>query len=167
MIEFWKSYIALLLAELYKYNFLSYLMISLFFHCQGIHINKGLLALGNVISALGDERKRKEGGHVPYRDSKLTRLLQVCTVFVKALHLVYLYLSWTALHKICMILSVSHSIADSFFDSILKVLFGKEVWLLLFVWNTIRASELSVLWDLYCNSYLETCFQNSLSLKMW
>ena len=42
----------------------------------GIHINKGLLALGNVISALGDEKKRKEGGHVPYRDSKLTRLLQ-------------------------------------------------------------------------------------------
>lgn len=43
----------------------------------GIHINKGLLALGNVISALGDEKKRKEGVHVPYRDSKLTRLLQV------------------------------------------------------------------------------------------
>ncbi|CAN1825915.1 Kinesin-like protein KIN-4C [Linum perenne] len=30
---------------------------------EGIHINKGLLALGNVISALGDEKKRKEGGH--------------------------------------------------------------------------------------------------------
>lgn len=44
---------------------------------SGIHINKGLLALGNVISALGDEKKRREGGHVPYRDSKLTRLLQV------------------------------------------------------------------------------------------
>ncbi|KAH7291450.1 hypothetical protein KP509_29G017300 [Ceratopteris richardii] len=43
---------------------------------EGVHINKGLLALGNVISALGDEKKRKEGGHVPYRDSKLTRLLQ-------------------------------------------------------------------------------------------
>ncbi|XP_021759754.1 kinesin-like protein KIN-4C [Chenopodium quinoa] len=43
---------------------------------EGIHINKGLLSLGNVISALGDEKKRKEGGHVPYRDSKLTRLLQ-------------------------------------------------------------------------------------------
>jgi hypothetical protein len=47
------------------------------FHVLGIHINKGLLALGNVISALGDEKKRKEGGHIPYRDSKLTRLLQV------------------------------------------------------------------------------------------
>lgn len=43
----------------------------------GVHINKGLLALGNVISALGDDKKRREGGHVPYRDSKLTRLLQV------------------------------------------------------------------------------------------
>lgn len=32
------------------------------------------LALGNVISALGDQAKK--GGHVPYRDSKLTRLLQ-------------------------------------------------------------------------------------------
>ncbi|KAG0461578.1 hypothetical protein HPP92_021510 [Vanilla planifolia] len=43
---------------------------------EGVHINRGLLALGNVISALGDEKKRKEGTHVPYRDSKLTRLLQ-------------------------------------------------------------------------------------------
>ncbi|CAL0327082.1 unnamed protein product [Lupinus luteus] len=43
---------------------------------EGVHINRGLLALGNVISALGDEKKRKEGLHVPYRDSKLTRLLQ-------------------------------------------------------------------------------------------
>ncbi|WOL04667.1 kinesin-like protein KIN-4A isoform X4 [Canna indica] len=43
---------------------------------EGVHINKGLLALGNVISALGDEKKRKEGVHVPYCDSKLTRLLQ-------------------------------------------------------------------------------------------
>ncbi|GAA0141445.1 microtubule binding motor protein [Lithospermum erythrorhizon] len=43
---------------------------------EGVHINKGLLALGNVISALGDDKKRKEGNHIPYRDSKLTRLLQ-------------------------------------------------------------------------------------------
>ncbi|XP_039605212.1 kinesin-like protein KIF21B isoform X2 [Polypterus senegalus] len=41
---------------------------------EGISINCGLLALGNVISALGDQSKR--GCHVPYRDSKLTRLLQ-------------------------------------------------------------------------------------------
>lgn len=42
---------------------------------EGININKGLLALGNVISALSDEL-RKSNAHVPYRDSKLTRLLQ-------------------------------------------------------------------------------------------
>ncbi|XP_076067796.1 kinesin-like protein 31E [Oratosquilla oratoria] len=41
---------------------------------EGISINCGLLALGNVISALGDISKK--GCHVPYRDSKLTRLLQ-------------------------------------------------------------------------------------------
>ncbi|GLD91785.1 hypothetical protein PINS_up000318 [Pythium insidiosum] len=65
---------------------------------ESVSINQGLLALGNVISALSDERKKpptsstatssngsttaasSAGGtgavHVPYRDSKLTRLLQ-------------------------------------------------------------------------------------------
>jgi Kinesin motor domain len=48
---------------------------------EGININKGLLALGNVICALADRSKNgsaggSAGGHVPYRDSKLTRLLQ-------------------------------------------------------------------------------------------
>lgn len=38
---------------------------------ESISINTGLLSLGNVISALSDD-----GIHVPYRDSKLTRLLQ-------------------------------------------------------------------------------------------
>jgi kinesin family protein 4/21/27 len=42
---------------------------------EGIHINRGLLALGNVIAALGDDSRRRPGGHIPYRDSKLTRLL--------------------------------------------------------------------------------------------
>ncbi|RKP04810.1 P-loop containing nucleoside triphosphate hydrolase protein, partial [Thamnocephalis sphaerospora] len=41
---------------------------------EGISINAGLSALGNVISALGDNTKKAV--HVPYRDSKLTRLLQ-------------------------------------------------------------------------------------------
>lgn len=41
---------------------------------EGININAGLLALGNVISALGDASKKNT--HIPYRDSKLTRLLQ-------------------------------------------------------------------------------------------
>ncbi|KAJ7578389.1 kinesin domain-containing protein [Mycena floridula] len=45
---------------------------------EGISINSGLLALGNVISALGDPARAKShtSTHVPYRDSKLTRLLQ-------------------------------------------------------------------------------------------
>ena len=37
-------------------------------------INRSLFALGNVISCLGDPRR--SGQHVPYRDSKLTKLLQ-------------------------------------------------------------------------------------------
>ena len=45
---------------------------------EGIHINVGLLSLGNVINALADDERRAKGVkvHVPYRDSKLTRLLQ-------------------------------------------------------------------------------------------
>ena len=42
---------------------------------EGIDINKGLLALGNVISALGDPKKCGRT-FVPYRDSKLTHLLK-------------------------------------------------------------------------------------------
>ena len=42
---------------------------------EGIDINKGLLVLGNVISALGDPKKAGKS-FVPYRDSKLTRLLK-------------------------------------------------------------------------------------------
>ncbi|GAK64817.1 kinesin-domain-containing protein [Moesziomyces antarcticus] len=43
---------------------------------EGISINSGLHALGNVISALGDPAKARRATHIPYRDSKLTRLLQ-------------------------------------------------------------------------------------------
>lgn len=56
---------------------------------EGAHINKSLLTLGTVIARLSgeDEKEEKEGGakaaekekglkHLPYRDSKLTRLLQ-------------------------------------------------------------------------------------------
>ncbi|PIA19720.1 kif21a protein, partial [Coemansia reversa NRRL 1564] len=58
---------------------------------EGISINAGLLALGNVISALGNsgngiaaagnagngnQQQQRRATHVPYRDSKLTRLLQ-------------------------------------------------------------------------------------------
>jgi hypothetical protein len=43
---------------------------------EGININLGLLCLGNVISALTDPEKRGNPKFVPYRDSKLTRILQ-------------------------------------------------------------------------------------------
>ncbi|KAK7913049.1 hypothetical protein WMY93_013260 [Mugilogobius chulae] len=41
---------------------------------ESIQINSGLLALGNVIGALGDPKRR--GSHIPYRDSKITRILK-------------------------------------------------------------------------------------------
>lgn len=49
---------------------------------EGAHINKSLLTLGTVISKLSEWKEKeakgtdKEGKHLPYRDSKLTRLLQ-------------------------------------------------------------------------------------------
>ncbi|OJZ80807.1 hypothetical protein ASPFODRAFT_38198 [Aspergillus luchuensis CBS 106.47] len=49
---------------------------------EGAHINKSLLTLGTIISKLSEARDKtgnptdKEGKHLPYRDSKLTRLLQ-------------------------------------------------------------------------------------------
>jgi hypothetical protein len=50
---------------------------------ESVKINSGLLALGNVISILGQDLKGNSVNstptserHVPYRDSKLTRLLQ-------------------------------------------------------------------------------------------
>jgi centromeric protein E len=49
---------------------------------EGAHINKSLLTLGTVISKLSDSKEKenkggdKDGKHLPYRDSKLTRLLQ-------------------------------------------------------------------------------------------
>ena len=59
---------------------------------EGVSINKGLLALGNVISALASDASAFIAGenaasgtdseaadavtHVPYRDSKLTRILR-------------------------------------------------------------------------------------------
>ena len=52
------------------------------------NINRSLSALGDVVAALVEKSKGKKGkggasktsGHVPFRNSKLTFLLQVCTV---------------------------------------------------------------------------------------
>ncbi|KAL3944117.1 MAG: hypothetical protein SGBAC_001801 [Bacillariaceae sp.] len=43
---------------------------------EGININKGLFVLGQVIGALAERRSKKNRRKPPYRDSKLTRLLQ-------------------------------------------------------------------------------------------
>ncbi len=61
---------------------------------EGGHINKSLLALGTVISKLSEG----DSMHIPYRDSKLTRILQsslggnartsiICTVTPASLHI--------------------------------------------------------------------------------
>lgn len=41
---------------------------------EGANINRSLLSLGNCINILSDPNKK--GAFVPYRDSKLTRLLK-------------------------------------------------------------------------------------------
>ena len=50
---------------------------------EGISINSGLLALGNVISALGDPSRANShtSSYIPYLDSKLTLLLQYSLCF--------------------------------------------------------------------------------------
>ncbi|EGD74148.1 cenpe protein [Salpingoeca rosetta] len=63
---------------------------------EGAHINKSLLTLGTVIAKLSDG-VTSETGHIPYRDSKLTRILQnslggnartaiICTITPASLH---------------------------------------------------------------------------------
>ncbi|XP_073031375.1 kinesin-like protein KIN-7N [Primulina eburnea] len=63
---------------------------------EGKHINKSLMALGNVINKLSEDGKLR--GHIPYRDSKLTRILQpalggnaktsiICTVAPEQAHI--------------------------------------------------------------------------------
>lgn len=43
---------------------------------EALNINKSLLCLGNVVTALAERSEGKRGNHIPYRDSKLTRLLE-------------------------------------------------------------------------------------------
>lgn len=62
--EFYKKVICVIFSCLYVIYF-----------SESVHINSGLLALGNVISALGDPKKKST--HIPYRESKITRLLKV------------------------------------------------------------------------------------------
>lgn len=43
---------------------------------EGANINKSLSALGNVINALAEQSKKGKKIFIPYRNSKLTRVLQ-------------------------------------------------------------------------------------------
>ena len=43
---------------------------------EGANINRSLLALGNCINMLSENASRGQKNHVPFRDSKLTRLLK-------------------------------------------------------------------------------------------
>ena len=63
---------------------------------EGTAINKSLLTLGTVINKLS-EGVQSAGGHIPYRDSKLTRILQpslggnaktaiICNITPAAIH---------------------------------------------------------------------------------
>ncbi|GKV10403.1 hypothetical protein SLEP1_g21771 [Rubroshorea leprosula] len=63
---------------------------------EGKYINKSLMVLGNVINKLSDGAKQR--GHIPYRDSKLTRILQsalggnaktsiICTLAPEEVHI--------------------------------------------------------------------------------
>ncbi|XP_054794104.1 kinesin-like protein KIN-7N isoform X2 [Prosopis cineraria] len=63
---------------------------------EGKHINKSLMILGNVINKLSEGSKQR--GHIPYRDSKLTRILQpalggnaktsiICTIAPEEIHI--------------------------------------------------------------------------------
>lgn len=63
---------------------------------EGKYINKSLMVLGNVINKLSEGAKQR--GHIPYRDSKLTRILQpalggnaktsiICTLAPEEVHI--------------------------------------------------------------------------------
>ncbi|TKY57917.1 Centromere-associated protein E [Spatholobus suberectus] len=63
---------------------------------EGKYINKSLMVLGNVINKLSEGSKQR--GHIPYRDSKLTRILQpalggnaktsiICTIAPDEIHI--------------------------------------------------------------------------------
>ncbi|KAI3409037.1 Kinesin-like protein [Psidium guajava] len=63
---------------------------------EGKHINKSLMILGNVINKLSESARQR--GHIPYRDSKLTRILQpalggnaktsiICTIAPEEVHI--------------------------------------------------------------------------------
>lgn len=49
---------------------------------EGANINRSLLTLGNCINALCEANEKGTKPYIPYRDSKLTRLLKVKKIFL-------------------------------------------------------------------------------------
>ena len=90
---------------------------------EGININKGLLALGNVISALTDRKGRR---HIPYRDSKLTRILQVTALHalnIAVIAMILALLLMSVLKQVSMLSGIEH---DRDLDDIHAGLSGRQ-----------------------------------------
>ena len=66
---------------------------------EGAHINRSLLALGNVINALATPHQKSR--HVTFRDSKLTRLLKVNQIII--------YVYYIEHNKFFMVMMVNKS----------------------------------------------------------
>jgi kinesin family protein 18/19 len=49
---------------------------------EGANINRSLLTLGTCINALCEANEKGTKSHIPYRDSKLTRLLKVYNILI-------------------------------------------------------------------------------------
>ncbi|KAM7518199.1 hypothetical protein LguiB_017161 [Lonicera macranthoides] len=77
---------------------------------EGCHINRSLLTLGTVIRKLSKGR----GGHIPYRDSKLTRILQN-------------YLGGNARTAIICTMSPAHSHVEQSRNTLLFAMCAKDV----------------------------------------
>lgn len=78
---------------------------------EGSYINKSLLTLGTVISKLTEARSPNSTSHIPFRDSKLTRILQTAL---------------TGMAKVAVICTISPSI-QSMEESVNTLKFASRV----------------------------------------
>lgn len=78
---------------------------------EGSYINKSLLTLGTVISKLTEAKSSMSAGHIPFRDSKLTRILQTAL---------------TGMAKVAVICTISPSI-QSMEESVNTLKFASRV----------------------------------------
>lgn len=84
-----------------------------------------LSALGNVINALADSKRK--GQHVPYRDSKLTRILEVqlasCTIryFLILCHFLQESLGGNTLTVMLAMVSPAGNVNNHYYNIILQI----------------------------------------------